>query len=72
MMQRAGLGVTPVNVALGELVERAVGRHRRRAANDAAGVRFAVEDARTLVRELEALVRRLESADTRTGEQGRR
>jgi hypothetical protein len=56
---RAGLGATPVNVGLGELVERAVGRQQRRTASDADGVRMAVEDARSVVSELQALIARL-------------
>jgi hypothetical protein len=57
---RAGLGVTPVNVALGELVEREVGRQRRRSARDLGDARLALEDARSLAEELEALITRLE------------
>jgi hypothetical protein len=57
---RSGLGVTPVSVALGKLVEREVGRQRRRSANDAESARLALEDARLLTRELETLIGRLE------------
>ena len=59
---RAGLGATPVSVALGELVRREVGRRARRRAIDVAGVHLALDDARELVSELEALIRRLEHA----------
>jgi len=57
---RTGLGVTPVNVALGELVEREVGRQHRRAASDVEGARLALEDARSVTQELETLTARLE------------
>ena len=57
---RAALGITPVNVALGELVEKEVGRQRRRSANDSEGARLAIEDARSVVAELESLIARLE------------
>jgi hypothetical protein len=57
---RACLGATPVSVALGELVRREVGRRARRRAIDVAGVRLALDDARELASELEALIRRLE------------
>lgn len=57
---RTGLGATPVNVALGQLVEREVGRQRRRTSNDPDGVRLAVEDARAVADELRALIARLE------------
>lgn len=60
MSFRAGLGATPVNVALGELVERAVGRHQRRVANDPESIGVAVEDARAVAAELQALIARLE------------
>ena len=43
---RAQLGVTPVSVALGRLVEREVGRPARSSASDAEGVRIALDDAR--------------------------
>jgi len=59
---RAGLGATPVSVALGELVRREVGRAARRSATDADGARFALEDARQLSDELAALIARLERA----------
>jgi len=45
---RAGLGATPVSVALGELVRREVARSARRTASDLEGVRIALEDARQL------------------------
>lgn len=57
---RAGLGSTPVSVALGRLVEREVAACQRRAASDAGGVRQAVDDARIVVDELSALITRLE------------
>jgi hypothetical protein len=57
---RAGLGTTPVNVALGELVRREVGRKARRSAKDADGIRLALEDARQVVNELSSLIARLE------------
>jgi hypothetical protein len=59
---RAGLGATPVSVALGELVRREVGRNARRSASDLEGVRIALEDARQLSGELASLVARLERA----------
>jgi hypothetical protein len=57
---RAGLGVTPVNVALGKLVEREVGRQRRRAADDVQAARLGLEDARSVAEEIEMLITRLE------------
>jgi hypothetical protein len=57
---RASLGATPVNVALGELVRREVGRRERRTASDEQGVRLAVEDARALAQELQEMIVRLE------------
>lgn len=60
---RAGLGATPVSVELGRLVEREVATRRRRAAEDAGGVRQAVDDARVVVDELSELIRRLERID---------
>lgn len=57
---RAGLGVTPVNIALGKLVEREVGRQRRRTADDAQEAQAAIEDARSVANELETLALRLE------------
>lgn len=60
---RAGLGATPVSVALGRLVEREVASRRRRAAEDAGGVQQAVDDARVVVDELSALIHRLERID---------
>jgi hypothetical protein len=68
---RAGLGATPVSVALGELVRREVGRNARRSASDLEGVRIALEDARQLSHELAALIARLErtgSAPTRSAD----
>jgi len=57
---RVALGATPVSVALGQLVEREVARHRRKTAIDADGVRDAVRDARAVASELESLIARLE------------
>ena len=57
---RAQLGVTPVSVGLGELVERAVAVERRRSASDVEGVRVALEDARLVASELASLIARLE------------
>jgi hypothetical protein len=57
---RASLGMTPVSVALGELVRREVGRAARRCASDASGARLALDDARKLVDELRSLIVRLE------------
>jgi len=57
---RASLGATPVNVALGELVRREVGRRERRTASDEQGVRLAVADARAVAEELEEMILRLE------------
>jgi hypothetical protein len=59
---RAGLGTTPVNVALGELVRREVARNARRSADDAAGIRIALADARETADELKSLITRLEGA----------
>jgi len=56
----AQLGVTPVSVALGRLVEREVGRTARSSASDAEAVRVALEDAREVTVELAALIARLE------------
>jgi hypothetical protein len=61
---RAGLGATPVSVALGELVRREVGRSARRSASDLEGVRIALEDARQLADELGSLIARLERVGT--------
>jgi hypothetical protein len=61
---RAGLGTTPVSVALGRLVEREVANYRRRTALDANGVREAVREARSVAGELEDLIWRLEHAPT--------
>jgi len=59
---RAGLGMTPVNVALGELVRREVARNARRSADDASGIRIALADAREVADELTSLIARLERA----------
>jgi hypothetical protein len=59
---RAGLGTTPVNVALGELVRREVSRKARRSADDAGGIRIALADAREVADELTSLIARLERA----------
>jgi hypothetical protein len=59
---RVGLGTTPVNVALGELVRREVARNARRSADDAAGIRIALADAREVADELTSLITRLERA----------
>lgn len=61
---RAGLGATPVSVALGELVRREVGRVTRRFAGDIDGIGFALTDARELADELAALIDRLELASS--------
>jgi hypothetical protein len=63
---RAGLRTTPVNVALGELVRREVGRKARRSAADADGIRIALADAREVADELTSLIARLERAGART------
>jgi len=57
---RAGLGMTPVSVALGELVRREVGRAARRSAGDPDRARLALEDAHQLSDELASLIARLE------------
>jgi hypothetical protein len=57
---RAGLGTSPVNVALGELVKREVGRKARRSADDAGGIQVALADAREVSDELTSLIARLE------------
>ena len=62
---RAGLGTTPANVALGELVRREVARNARRSADDAAGIRIALADARETADELKSLITRLERAERR-------
>jgi len=56
---RARLGATPVNVALGELVRREVGRLERRTASDEQGIRLAIEDARAVADELNTMIARL-------------
>jgi len=68
---RAQLGVTPVSVALGRLVEREVARTARSSASDGEGVRVALEDAREVAGELAALIARLESLATATVPGGR-
>ncbi len=60
---RAGLGATPVSVALGRLVQREVASRRRRNASDAGDLHRAADDARLVVEELSALVKRLERAN---------
>jgi hypothetical protein len=62
---RAQLGVTPVSVALGRLVEREVGRSARRSATDGEGVHLALEDAREVADELATLIARLEKLGVR-------
>jgi hypothetical protein len=57
---RSQLGVTPVSVGLGRLVERSVAQEGRRSASDPQGVRVAIDDARTVARELESMILRLE------------
>lgn len=57
---RAGLGSRPVSVVLGELVQREVGRQRRRAADDGEIAHLAIEDARSLIGELQQTVDHLE------------
>jgi hypothetical protein len=57
---RAQLGVTPVSVALGRLVEREVARAARSSASDPEGVRVALEDAREVAEELATIIARLE------------
>jgi hypothetical protein len=59
---RTGLGTTPVNDALGELVRREVARKARRSADDADGIRIALADAREVADELRSLIARLELA----------
>jgi hypothetical protein len=68
---RAALGVTPVSVALGRLVEREVGRQRRQSAGATETARLALDDARSLAQELEAMIRRLEGITDETRVQGR-
>src|SRR5262249_9435559 len=59
---RGGLGTTPVNVALGELVGREVARKARRSATDSGRIRIALADAREVADELASLIARLERA----------
>jgi hypothetical protein len=68
---RAQLGVTPVSVALGRLVEREVARTARSSGSDPEGVRVALEDAREVAGELAALIARLEPLATATVPGGR-
>jgi hypothetical protein len=63
---RAGLGRTPVNAALGELVRREVARKARRSAQDADGIRLALADAHEVADELTSLIARLDRAGVRT------
>jgi hypothetical protein len=65
---RLGLGPKPVSVALGELVEREVGRQQRRSASDVESARLALQDARALAQELEQLISRLEPLAGESGE----
>jgi hypothetical protein len=68
---RAQLGITPVSVGLGRLVERSVAQESRRSASDPQGVRVAIDDARTVAKELESLIARLErTQQTKTGNDG--
>jgi hypothetical protein len=70
---RVGLRTTPVNVALGELVRREVGRKARRSARDAGGIEVALADAREVADELSSLIARLERTaanDLRSGHSG--
>jgi hypothetical protein len=67
---RAGLGTTPVNVALGKLVTREVGRRQRRTAGDERGVRLAVEDARAVADELQEMIARLDGPASATRASG--
>jgi hypothetical protein len=62
---RAQLGMTPVSVALGRLVEREVGKAARRAATDGGGVHLALGDAREVADELATLIARLEKLGAR-------
>jgi hypothetical protein len=57
---RAALGTTPVSVALGRLVEREVACRRRATVEDRDGIREAVNEARVVANELNALVARLD------------
>ena len=58
---RSQLGLTPVSVALGRLVDREVAAHRRSSALDAEAIADAIRDARTVADELQQLIGRLES-----------
>jgi hypothetical protein len=62
---RALLGAVPASRAIGRLIEREVASHRRRTALDSESVQAAVQEARVVARELEALVSRLEAANRR-------
>ena len=68
---RVGLGPTPVSIALGELVEREVGRQRRRSAGDPESARLAIEDARSVAQELASLIDRLEPVTQPTRDEAR-
>jgi hypothetical protein len=57
---RAALGTNPVSVALGRLVEREVACRRRATVDDRDGIREAVNEARVVANELNALVARVE------------
>jgi len=67
---RSQLGVTPVSVALGRLVEREVGRTARASATDGEGARLALQDAREVAGELAALIVRLERTEQRAAASG--
>lgn len=66
---RAGLGTTPVNVALGELVAREVGRRQRLSAGGAEAARAALAEARPVISELQAVAARLERIAEREADQ---
>jgi hypothetical protein len=68
---RVGLGPTPVSIALGELVEREVGRQRRRSAGDPETARLAIEDARSVAQELASLIDRFEPMTEPVRDEGR-
>jgi hypothetical protein len=69
---RVLLGGVPASRAIGRLIEREVARHRRRTALDSESVQAAVQEARVVARELEALVSRLEAANRRQADWQRR
>jgi hypothetical protein len=58
---RASLGAMPASVALGRLVEREVAAVRRRSVADAEAVSAAVQEARSVAKELSDLIDRLEA-----------